>query len=667
MNREIRNARKALVELTPDDGVQTKKLPSSPQRQSPNSPSMPRSKIRRTKTAVEKPKTKKTLKTYGSQGRDIFEFHVASDGELDLTTPKKPGFEESKQKRSQNTYGRTGALSSSATKVLGLSVDSMEKSILSGSSIPPLALESTSTEHLQGLDGTTVLKPVSSPGPFGLESLYSDEKMPIATVESQGQAGDVYFPGEGANASKKRSRDEMEITNGQHTGLTEPSSSASLFSPNKTITVGRKALSFSPPRVDCVIEDQIMPLHSNTHTLTETCDHAGPLPREVQNDELLDELSLSVPTASVTSKCQTKTQKNLEFSHRRGDELDSDDNTIGLPKDNYQPRPSKSRSGHGKGELLVPADYSKRPEAITKKKRKLSRRKTTAFHELIPKEELEEEEDEVVNQAGFEAPKSKALRLVTNQEELHLEDKDKAKVDRELIERGLESIGKPTDSTKQRGRPKKVAMIEPLEHEAPEGEDQIPPVGPTTEFSMPENEAGPRLAKQPTESKKQRGRPKKGAAETSKGAAETSKGKSSQANDASVERDIESEKPDHATSVKKIQKEGRNAGGPTAISEELIRDSDDDLDAADEGGSVTSRVLQETQGNVIPSKPSEKAASSPSPSKSKSAPPETPHKQDSFPKGPDKHSPISSGKVSYRVGLSKRQRIAPLLRIVRKS
>lgn len=660
MNREIRNARKVLVELTPDDGVPTKKIPSSSQRQSPKSPSMPRSKIRRTKTTVEKPRAKQPLKTYSSQGRDIFEFSVASDGESDLTAPKKPGFDESKQKRSQNTYGRTGALSSSDTKVLGLSVDPMEKSILLGSSMPPLALESTSTEHPQGLGGTTVLEPVSSRGPFELESLYSDEKIPSATVESRGQAGDLYFPGEGANASKKRSRNEIEAANGQHTGLTEPSSSASLFSPNKTITVARRSLSFSPPRVDRVIEDQIMPLHSNTHTLTETCDHAGPLLRQVQNDELLDELSLSVPTASVTSKCQTKIRKNSEFSDRRADELDSDDNAIGLPKDHYQPRPSKSRSGHGNGELLIPTDYSKRPEAVTKKKRKLSRRKTTAFHELIPKEELEDEEDEVFNQAGFEAPKSKALKLVTEQEELHLKDKDKAKVDQGLIERGFESIGKPTESMKQRGRPKKVPVMERLEHDAPEGEDQIRPVEPTTEFSMPENETGPRLAKQPAESKKQRGRPKKGAAETSKG-------KSSEATDASIERDTEPEKPDHTTSAKKIQKKSKNAEGPTAISEELIRDSDDDFDLADEGGSVPSRVLQETQGNVIPSKPSEKAASSPSPSKSKSVPPETPHKQDSFPKGPDKHSPISSGKVSYRVGLSKRQRIAPLLRIVRKS
>ena len=609
---------------------------------------------------MEKPRAKQPLKTYGSQGRDIFEFHVTSDGELESTTATQRRFQESKQKRSQNTYGRTGALSSGDTEVLELRVDSTDKSFLSGSSMPPLALKSTSTEHPPGLDGTTVLKQVSGPGLFGSESLYSDEKMPIAAMPSRGQAGELDFPDEGAHSSRKRSRDEMEATNGQHTGLTEPSSSASVFSPNNTITVARRSLSFSSPRKDCVIEDRIMPLHSNTPTLTDICDHAGPLPQQVQNDEVLDELSLLVPAASVTSKCQIKTQKTREFSDRRGNELDSEDNAIGLPKDAYQPRPSKSRSGLGNGELLIPADYSKKPEAISKKKRKLSRRKTTAFHELIPKEELGEEEDEIVNLASFETPKSKALKLITEQDELHLENTGKAGIDQEFIQRELESIGKPTGSTKQRGRPKKVAIIESLERETSEHEGQTPAVAPTAKTSMPENETGPQSAKKPTESKKQRGRPKKGATETSKG-------KSPEANDATIERDVEPEKPEHPTAAKKLRKKGRNTGGTMATSEELIRDSDDDFDAADEGGSVPIRVLEETQGNVMPSKPSERAASSPSPSKPKSVPPETPYKQGSLSKGSDKHSPISSGKVAYRVGLSRRQRIAPLLRIVRKS
>lgn len=611
---------------------------------------------------MEKPRAKKPLKTYGSQGRDIFEIHVTSDGELHSTTPKRPRFEESKPKRSQNTYGRTGALSSSNTEILERSFDSTDNNALSGGLMPLLALESTSTEHPPGLEGIAVLKTVSGPGPFEWDPLYSQEKIPIGAMPSQDPAVHLDFPDEGTNSSRKRSRDEMEASNVQHTGLTEPSSSARVFSPDKAITVARKSLSFSPPREDCVIDDPVMPLNSNSHTVTQIHDHTGPVPKQVQNDELVDELSLSAPTASVTSKCQIKPQKYPELSGRREDELDSDENAIGLPKDNYQPRPSKSRSRHGNGELLIPADYSKRPEALSKKKRKLSRRKTTAFHELIPKEELQEEEedDEVVNKVSFKAPESKFPKSVTEQNELHLETMDKAEVDKEPNERRLEPIGKPTGSTKQRGRPKKAATMESLEHETTEFEEQVSPARPTIEASMPENEAGPQLAKQATESKKQRGRPKKGAAETSKA-------KSFEANDASIERDSEPEDSNHPTTAKKLHKKSRNTGPPMAISEEFIEDSDDDFGAVDEGGSVPNGVLEETQGNAVPSKPAEKAASSPSPSKLKSVPPETPNKQGSLSKGPDKHSPISSGKVSYRVGLSKRQRIAPLLRIVRKS
>ena len=119
---------------------------------------------------MEKPRAKKPLKTYGSQGRDIFELRVTSDGELDSTTPKRPRFEESKPKHNQNTYGKTGALSSSNTEILELRLDFTDKSTLSKSSMP-LAMKSRPTEDPPDLDGTTVLKPVSGQGRFELESL----------------------------------------------------------------------------------------------------------------------------------------------------------------------------------------------------------------------------------------------------------------------------------------------------------------------------------------------------------------------------------------------------------------------------------------------------------------------------------------------------------------
>ena len=70
------------------------------------------------------------------------------------------------------------------------------------------------------------------------------------------------------------------------------------------------------------------------------------------------------------------------------------------------------------------------------------------------------------------------------------------------------------------------------------------------------------------------------------------------------------------------------------------------------------KVFEESTGNAL-------KQSSP-PTKS-IAVPNTPKKPvEAADRGPDKHSPIGNGKVGYRVGLSKRARIEPLLRMVRK-
>jgi hypothetical protein len=57
----------------------------------------------------------------------------------------------------------------------------------------------------------------------------------------------------------------------------------------------------------------------------------------------------------------------------KADDIDEDDLNIGLPEEHYKPRPSRSRSAQtGKGD---PIDYSKRPEQLVKNN--LKRRKTT--------------------------------------------------------------------------------------------------------------------------------------------------------------------------------------------------------------------------------------------------------------------------------------------------
>lgn len=79
------------------------------------------------------------------------------------------------------------------------------------------------------------------------------------------------------------------------------------------------------------------------------------------------------------------------------------------------------------------------------------------------------------------------------------------------------------------------------------------------------------------------------------------------------------------------------------------------------------KVLQETDSNK---QPLQETASTP-PTKASATnvtgippPTQTPTKDSK--KGPDQHSPLQSGKVPYRVGLSKKTRIAPLLKMIRK-
>ena len=642
---------------------------------------------------MEKPKQRKPLKTYGSQRRDVFEFRGGSDGEVDVTPQKELDLRAVMRQKSStdgngdkmgNTWALssgdteffepransmqhkdpkrgkmagTWALSSGDTEILSLGVKSTDKEPSTGGSMPPPAMKPTAFEQTQRSETSTVarkLKPTpASPNPTQdtnpFESTYSDGRIPTPTISSQGPGDDQNFQSSDcANTSRKRSRAEMEATDIDQSGLIEPSSSASVLSSGETTMVDKGTQPAIVAQEGKTTED----------SGTSTTKPIVLFPQLLQNDDGQDELSLPVTTSESASKGQVKTSKEKDKGRNHMDELGSDDTGIGLPKEHYQPRPSKSRSGRGDDGIIVPADYSKRPEAIVKKKRKLSRRKTTAFHELIPKEE---DEDEIVTWPSLRPPGSKAIETIKEQDELDLEEKEKAKNIHDGCEPEDKPTAKPTVPAKQRGRPKKRANEasenrstgdDGLDVQEKEGQEKRKGTEPDSE-----PEAEPKPATKPTESKKQRGRPKKGAAEASN--TKTSDEKQDELDQSNpaptkAKADVTSKKP-------------RNKGETLkAISEELIHDSDDDPLAADESEELPRNILHETQGKVVLTKPIEGAHASPSPPKPMSAPPETPHKAVAFHKGPDKHSPISSGKVAYRVGLSKRARIEPLLRIVRK-
>ena len=336
------------------------------------------------------------------------------------------------------------------------------------------------------------------------------------------------------------------------------------------------------------------------------------LPASTDMDIAQDELSLSVPEAANSSvgKPPKAPKRKRDTDEEPLGELDSDDNALGVPKEHYQPRPSKRRAGGGDNEIIVPTDFSKKPEAIGKTKRKTKRHKTTAFQELLPKDEDDDEEIKVVPDPRFEIPEKKTQKPSTKSDQPDLERHDNTEDIQREVQIGLSEAPKSTGQRK-RGRPKKVVTNlseERVEDEPEADHDNDHDDAETDEYVV---------------------------SATAKKSRKTTKTKE--------------------TALPIIDEQDNSNNGDPAAQE----DSEAPLANTD--------VLNETNANIIPPKPTTKSPSSTSPAKAKVAPLDSPHKPTTPPpKGPDKHSPISSGKVAYRVGLSKRARIAPLLRIVRK-
>ncbi|KAL8645727.1 MAG: hypothetical protein Q9210_006549 [Variospora velana] len=92
-----------------------------------------------------------------------------------------------------------------------------------------------------------------------------------------------------------------------------------------------------------------------------------------------DELSLSAANSphgkgAVGRRHETAVLKSIQLDDSGSENLMPD-----LPQENYRPRPSRSRSALTSDELLIPEDFSKRPEALAKSKGKSKRRRTTEF------------------------------------------------------------------------------------------------------------------------------------------------------------------------------------------------------------------------------------------------------------------------------------------------
>ena len=494
-------------------------------------------------TSEEKPKAKKPLKTYGKSSLDLFEFHGASDGELYITSKTNSNHKPGKR-------GRHGHLKAAE--------------IVSSQASP---VEDVTKRPINSCGGDAELQRIGS-----------------SPHEVEMKANDLQPSEERALSSSAH-----ELSH---------SKAITVQKPNNTNNVSREP---SPHLDDEYFQPQLESIVSTT------VNPVVLLPAPPDADEGWDELSLSIPEKLDKSPTKAARGSKKKTTNEDGpvDELGSDDNEVGIPKEQYKPRPSKRRSG-GDEEIFIPTDFSKKPELIGKVKRKTKRRKTTAFQEYLPQAVAEEEDEEVTvaPDPRFEIPEKTTSRISTEGEEVEVDKK----VGTEDIRAKAQPEGKPAakgKGQKQRGRPKKVVTNRSEERVMDEAEVEHD------------------------------------------------------------QEDAEAEEPVVAT-AKKSRRNTTIRKTSTPIIEEQDHNNDSALAAGDDSEDLPAEILNETHGNIINSNLSAKPLPETSPTKA-NAPPETPRKPTTpAPKGPDKHSPICSGKVAYRVGLSKRARIAPLLRIVRK-
>ena len=647
LNRESRAAHKSLIEPTPKSTLPAIRTYSSSQQQSPTSPTPSHMQTKRSKTSIDKPKAKKPLKTYGKSSQDIFLFHGSSDGELDaagrMNLGHKVGKRRNKSAKIDKAVGRQACqdeeltrrpITSSGGDTELLSTEpnphevssSGRKDVSLQSPIPPPASKFSSFAQSQQSE-TRTMPAMADPTPpkaatssvLSLEGLtnfetHSDDQMRNTSRSSHGESDEKCSLGsmQSVKLNIVCSNQGIKDVDLQPTQGPEPSSSASEISPSKTITVRRidETNTVSQELSSHLDSQQPHPLvDPNISTMVNPV-VLLPAPTDTEGQ---DELSLSIP--ETASKSPTKPRK---FSKRkRGiddeavDELGSDDNAIGVPKEHYQPRPTKRRSGDRDEEVFVPTDFSKRPEAIVKGKRNPKRYKTTAFQELLPKDEDEDEDVKMVPDPRYEIPEKKPPQISTEKHQREVERED------------------------------------------------------DTEGIRPETQPEPKQAAKAIGQKK-RGRPKKTVTNLSdETVADETEGDHDQS-------DGETEEPAISATAKKSRKKTKTKSTPTCNTDEQDGNNNDVAPAATEDDSedlLPANPLNEiTADNTTPSKPAAKPSPEEKSPVKPTRPPETPHRNTTPapPKGPDKHSPISSGKVAYRVGLSKKARIAPLLRMVRK-
>ena len=664
---------------------------------------------------------KRGLKTYGEKrAQDIFDFKGSSDGEDDVFERRVLG-SGGRVRRTEDVHGgkkrKGGARDNACHEGKGTQEDELHGNAneavshpsngdrqdkngvtlsLHSSMLPPTLPHGLPPEPSTVSTVPFTSSAYSTPKETGsFEGHLSDDRMPTPTVSSKSRS-DAEKPASSGHTSVKpqrQSHTEVEELSPSFEKLSPPESRES-SRPSKCGRTEEDSDVLPSMRENGVIEE-VTTQRGQTHVLPSMVDTLiQSLPYTADRvaiekilaecggninlaaSRLLDAIEqagghdeLSFPTSSVAvssaKRRSFKADKNQTQQHQNHkDELGSDDINIGLPKEQYQPRPSRSRSGQAeKDELVVPVDFSKRPEALGKAK-KSKRRKTTALAKASPKyEEEDEEEDEEVVQL-FNA--TKCTKSTETDSKSTVDTTKPAKIEMEETNQDTRSdcdAAKHPAPKKQRGRPQKQANEVPEEQQPLDNLDGDPIADLVEEPPMKE----PPIVSKP---KKQRGRPQKKPVDTS---------------EEPIFVDSEEEEPNEdpaegngnsngeAKSAAKKQR-GRPKKSAPKVSEDLDSNHEDPLASPKKshkpkpsGTTSEPPILNGDHPETPQSLPdtAQKEPLTETQPKSPNKPPPVPSTPNK-PKGPDKHSPLQSSKVRYRVGLSKRARIEPLLRVVRK-
>ena len=624
MTRQIHEAHLSLLEPTPESRLSGEQYGSASQRNSDASSAKEKEKKTRRATTEGLKREKKVAKTCATKTSpdDIFDFRGSSDGELDIVPRKRRKLEE------LPTSGATLASAVAAKPNRNaVAKDSYASHENDATNTTPSKLRSYTEQSNNRLSSPEDMRSRISEQPQSPKLDLKDKArlligvqdlMPPSPLQQLGAShsqisptSTIPFttPGDSQQIASRMQAERLASLHSSARGKAPTASTGFVENPMGTFPGKGQAVgeALSARMINLHARRPSIPDDPHLHAEVETEERALINTEDVDRDEL----SISQQSEVQASRTRPLDKNN---HHHQPDELGSDDMGIGLPKEQYQPRPSRSRSSRANKNLVIPENFSKRPETLirAKAKAKNKRRKTTGGEKYLHEDvEIDEMYSQKREWDADESPKKESSPAKTPAK------RRKATPENQEVEvrNDIDVAARPSEAKKKRGRPRKSIEV-------------VEDAGIVEIREEPENESP----------------------ERSKHTKTTASNKSRK--------------------LKKADEPSHLIEDHSDLEDTVVLDTHKNQSRPDE---ATTNALSETQANALPPEtptlppPATSTGfakeKTPSPTRPQ-LPAQTPQKPTE--KGPDKHSPLNRGKISYRVGLSKRARIAPLLRIVGK-